>query len=250
MGLLLLTLALCLGDQGLASPLHAVFLPYLQQPVGYPWMGNRVPVVREFVPMVEPVVVELETQFTCTASGTFADPETCNKYYVCNEMADGELKGFIFACAPGLAFDAELGQCNWPTGEDCKHQAPVESCSGLEGDARKLCQERFTPQVQPVVIELETDLECTASGTFADPNSCNKYYSCVEFDGEFESYTFDCPPGLLFNALEKECDWAASVDCSIQESMEIDVCSGPELSEQQRTLCQGNAWKHTDHFRK
>ena len=37
-----------------------------------------------------------------------------------------------------------------------------------------------------MVIELETDLECTASGTFADPYSCNKYYSCIEFDGEFE----------------------------------------------------------------
>lgn len=250
MGLLSLLLGLCLASQGLASPLQAVFLPYLQQPVGYPWMGNRVPAVREFVPMVEPVVVELETQFTCTASGSFPDPETCNKYYVCNEMPNGELKGFIFDCPPGLAFDAELARCNWPTGEDCKHQAPVESCSGLEGDARKLCQERFTPQVEPVVIELETDLECTASGTFADPYSCNKYYSCVEFDGKFESYTFDCPPGLLFNAVENECDWAASVDCSIQEAQEIDVCSGPDLSEQQRTLCQGNAWKHTDHFRK
>jgi hypothetical protein len=92
MGLLLLIFGLCLSDQGLASPLHAVFLPYLHQPVGYPWMGNRVPVVKEFVPMVEPVVVELETQYECTTSGSFPDPETCNKYYVCNEMPDGELK--------------------------------------------------------------------------------------------------------------------------------------------------------------
>ena len=37
-----------------------------------------------------------------------------------------------------------------------------------------------------MVIELETDLECTVSGTFADPYTCNKYYSCVDFDGEFE----------------------------------------------------------------
>merc|ERR1712013_244635 len=141
--------------------------------------------------MVEPVVVELETEFTCTTNGSFPDPESCRKYYVCNIMPDGELKGFVFDCPPGLSFHAEL----------------------------------------------ETDLECSESGIFADPYSCDKYYSCTVIDGQLESFQFDCPPGLLFNAVEGECDYAESVDCSVQEQVEVSVCTGPELSEEQRALC-------------
>merc|ERR1719317_431134 len=141
--------------------------------------------------MVEPVVVELETEFTCTTNGSFPDPESCHKYYVCNIMPDGELKGFVFDCPPGLSFHAENGRCDWPASEDCKHQVSVVACSSLEGEARTLCQERLNLEVSPVVIELETDL-----------------------------------------------------DCSVQEQVEVSVCTGPELSEEQRALCQSNAWKH------
>merc|ERR1719317_1783222 len=133
--------------------------------------------------MVEPVVVELETEFTCTTNGSFPDPESCHKYYVCNIMPDGELKGFVFDCPPGLSFHAENGRCDWPASEDCKHQVSVVACSSLEGEARTLCQERINLEVSPVVIELETDLECSESGIFADPYSCDKYYSCTVIDG-------------------------------------------------------------------
>merc|ERR1712179_788630 len=218
--------ALCFTTQALGSPLHAVFLPYLYQPCMYTGCGP--------MPAVEPVVVEIETEFTCTTNGSFPDPESCHKYYVCNIMPDGFLKGFV---------------CDWPTSEDCKHQVSVVACSSLEGDeARTLCQERLNLEVSPVVIELETDLECSDNGTFADPYNCDKYYSCVEIDGQLESFQFDCPPGLLFNAEVGECDYAESVDCAVQEQIEVDVCTGPELSEEQRTLCHSNAWKHTDHF--
>merc|ERR1712179_685506 len=177
--------ALCFTTQALGSPLHAVFLPYLYQPCMYTGCGP--------MPAVEPVVVEIETEFTCTTNGSFPDPESCHKYYVCNIMPDGFLKGFVFDCPPGLSFHAE-------------------------------------------------------NGSFAGPYNCDKYYSCVEIDGQLESFQFDCPPGLLFNAEVGECDYAESVDCAVQEQIEVDVCTGPELSEEQRTLCHSNAWKHTDHF--
>jgi len=285
MGFYYLFLGLCLAGQLPASPLHTVLLPYLYQP----WVlngprvhlvkndnGPRVQVVKNVEgpdglagpdglmlvdrnvdgregPMlsVEPVVVEIETEYTCTTNGSFPDPESCNKYYVCNIMPDGELKEFVFDCAPGLSFHADTGICDWPASEDCRHQVSVVACSTLEGSERTLCQERLnTPEIQPVVIDLETDLECTESGIFADPYSCDKYYSCVDIGGELESFQFDCPPGLLFNAVEGGCDYESQVDCTVQEQIEVDVCAGPDLSEEQRTLCQNNAWKHTDHFRK
>jgi len=164
-------------------------------------------------------------------------------------MPDGELKEFVFECPPGLSFDAEHGMCDWPSNEECRHQVTVDACSSLEGEeARTLCQERLNLPLAPVVIELETDLECSESGIFADPYNCDKYYSCTEVGGQLESFQFDCPPGLLFNAVVGECDYAESVDCSVQEQIPVDVCAGPDLSEEQRTLCQSNAWKHTDHF--
>ena len=80
----MLTALATLGLVGLsvASPFQPLLLPYYYLvPRGMPSM-----------PMVEPVVVELETQFTCTAEGSFPDPESCNKYYQCNTMPDGELR--------------------------------------------------------------------------------------------------------------------------------------------------------------
>jgi len=243
MGACIFILGLCLAGHGLASPLHAVFLPYQQYPLGYPW------VFRENEPQVNPIVVELETQFKCTENGLFPDPESCHKFYSCNIMPTGQLQGFIMECNPGLEFHAENGRCDWPTSEECKHQGQVQSCADLEGESRTLCQERSTPEFAPVVIELETDLTCTESGIFADPNSCEKYYMCTD---SLETFGYDCPLGLLFNADPEvmDCDWADSVDCAIQEKIPINVCSGPDLSEEQRSLCQSNAWKHTDHFRK
>ena len=96
------------------------------------------------------------------------------------------LQGFVFDCPPGLSFHAENGRCDWPASEDCKHQVSVVACSSLEGEARTLCQERINLEVSPVVIELETDLECSESGIFADPYSCDKYYSCTVIDGQLE----------------------------------------------------------------
>ena len=294
MGWFGLIFGLCFASQGLSSPFQTIFLPYTQPIYGYPWMGHRLPVIQRIEeyppptgsppPLPEPVVVELETQFKCTEPGNFADPETCNWYYVCNMMSDGELRvgllkimlasfemrflfvqGFIFECLPGQHFDAEKKQCGAPTGEDCRHQAPVDSCADLIGDARTLCQERQGLPTSPVVIELEPELQCTEPGTFADPNSCNKYYNCYEIEGGFEviikykskvltpnifqGFLFDCPPTLLFNPDVKECDYAESVVCNPGEQT-IDICDSDDLTEEQRNLCQNGTWKQFDHFRK
>ena len=102
MGWFGLIFGLCFASQGLSSPFQTIFLPYTQPIYGYPWMGHRLPVIQRIEeyppptgsppPLPEPVVVELETQFKCTEPGNFADPETCNWYYVCNMMSDGELR--------------------------------------------------------------------------------------------------------------------------------------------------------------
>ncbi|KAI8791222.1 chitinase-3 protein 1 [Biomphalaria glabrata] len=48
-----------------------------------------------------------------------------------------------------------------------------------------------------------------ASGLYADPKDCSKFYSCLD------SITFQllCPTGLYFNEVHKVCDWPVNVQC-------------------------------------
>jgi len=241
MMLLVLIVSLYHTTQVLSSPIQTIFIPYL-----YPLVLPRVP----NVPMTSPVVIELDPEFTCTEEGAFPDPESCNWYYQCNKIGD-QIKEFKVECPPGLNFAAGKGLCDWPSaaGEECKHQPPVETCDDLVGEERKLCQERGVPEPAPVVIELDTEFVCDTNGTFPDPTACNKYFECIDFGGYFESFQYDCPPGLMFNTDELQCDWADLVYCD-QEERDVDVCSNPDLSQEEKDLCQNNAWKQFDHFRK
>ena len=49
------------------------------------------PLVRQMLP-TEPVVIELETAYECTQEGSYADPDSCDSYYVCNTTPEGGLK--------------------------------------------------------------------------------------------------------------------------------------------------------------
>jgi len=231
-------LLLCLMVEAIfGSPLYTVLIPYIHQSP-----------IRQMLP-VEPVVVDLETAYECTKEGSFADLDSCDSYYVCITTPEGGLKAHIINCPPGLEFNTKKNICDWPTGS-CQLQGDVASCDSLKGEARRLCQERLAeiPQEEQVIIELGTEFECSKSGIFSDPNSCNKYYSCNKVKGKLEVSNFDCPSGLMFNAKTKNCDLADNVDCTVQEQIDIDVCSSPGLTEEQKALCQSNAWKHTDHF--
>ena len=74
-------LLLCLMAEAIfGSPLYTVLIPYIHQSP-----------VRQMLP-VEPVVVELETAYECTKEGSFADPDSCDSYYVCNTTPEGGLK--------------------------------------------------------------------------------------------------------------------------------------------------------------
>ena len=80
-------------------------------------------------------------------------------------------------CPPGLQFNTKKKVCDWPTGS-CKEPEEATVCENFHGEARRLCQERM--------VESDDDNHCFKSGTFADPSSCNKYYSCNEIEGKFK----------------------------------------------------------------
>ncbi|XP_015913629.2 mucin-22 [Parasteatoda tepidariorum] len=55
-----------------------------------------------------------------------------------------------------------------------------------------------------------SDGECTEAGFFRNPEDCNKFYRCVDFNGdgqEFVKYDFTCPEGLVFDETNSVCNW-------------------------------------------
>ncbi len=54
---------------------------------------------------------------------------------------------------------------------------------------------------------------CTADGRFAF-NACTQYYECLYTGTQYAvKQLFDCANGLLFNNINKICDWPNNVIC-------------------------------------
>ena len=52
--------------------------------------------------------------------------------------------------------------------------------------------------------------QTAGDGIYPDPADCSKFIQC---HGGVTSST-SCPPGLLFNATSKVCDWPQNVQCA------------------------------------
>ena len=56
------------------------------------------------------------------------------------------------------------------------------------------------------------DFVCPASeGHFPDPEQCDVYYQCAGG----APHRYSCHSGLQWNIYSNQCDWADSVDCSL-----------------------------------
>jgi len=53
--------------------------------------------------------------------------------------------------------------------------------------------------------------KCPSDGHFPDPESCSSYYHCANN----HPFAGSCPPGLLWNGLQDECDFPENVNCDI-----------------------------------
>ena len=71
----------------------------------------------------------------------------------------------------------------------------------------------------------KSDYDCPASeGHFPDTKKCNVYYQCANSISTRHS----CGAGLKYNVLTNQCDWAASVDCSLNSDPRmLNQHSGP-----------------------
>ena len=62
---------------------------------------------------------------------------------------------------------------------------------------------------RPVVLYLLGPVSCSKDGYFPDPSDCSKYVVC----SAGVRYSKSCPPGLLYNKVNKYCDWPQNVQC-------------------------------------
>jgi hypothetical protein len=59
------------------------------------------------------------------------------------------------------------------------------------------------------------EFKCSAAGLFRHPQTCQKYYECVQSGASYLQYEKSCAPGTFFSQTGKHCDWASSVtDCT------------------------------------
>lgn len=63
---------------------------------------------------------------------------------------------------------------------------------------------------------------CPSRGSFRDPDSCDRYFTCVEEVSGLRAYPVDCPSGLLFNPAIEQCDWPNNDGGCVQ-----DIGDGP-----------------------
>ncbi|KAG0577962.1 hypothetical protein KC19_5G194700 [Ceratodon purpureus] len=45
----------------------------------------------------------------------------------------------------------------------------------------------------------EATPECTEEGFFPNLDDCSRFYRCVDFDGSFTKFDFQCGPGTVFH---------------------------------------------------
>merc|ERR1740128_348577 len=67
--------------------------------------------------------------------------------------------------------------------------------------------------VPRVIVDLATAYNCTTPGSFPDKTDCSRFFTCNDIGGKLVGFTFDCPPGLLFNSTAQLCDWPERVEC-------------------------------------
>ncbi|GBN37134.1 hypothetical protein AVEN_201880-1, partial [Araneus ventricosus] len=190
----------------------------------------------------------------CTEEGYFRNPDDCSKYYRCLDEGDGTLTREDFSCAEDEVFDDEMNYCNRkdlaPPCEESSSSTTGSSTSTSQSGSTTTVSESSTTEATSSTTSSKTTSQTTSSATESSesttneengstkgttggstesstksgeceeegfhrhPDDCNKFYRCVDFAGDGQSYTkydFECPEGLVFDETNNVCNWPSSV---------------------------------------
>lgn len=66
-------------------------------------------------------------------------------------------------------------------------------------------------QTQPPAIQPPPSGLCEKEGFLRDEHDCTVFYRCVDFNGKYEMFAYNCPPDLVFNTVSEVCDHKTNV---------------------------------------
>ncbi|GIX70893.1 chondroitin proteoglycan 2 [Caerostris extrusa] len=181
----------------------------------------------------------------CSCEDCFLpDPTDCSAYYFCHQSRS--TKGY---CPYGMLFDRKSRKCTNETSVDCEKIGDPVMCRepyGMfpyPGNCKKFihcvdsvahimdCEDglEFDPEIQTCanpkgycdIISDDSHCEHT-TGLFPHQNNCSLFYQCENGI----AYLKSCFAPLVFNPINKVCDWPHNVQCvkgkSRQESANLE----------------------------
>ncbi|PRD36140.1 UNVERIFIED_CONTAM: hypothetical protein NCL1_09529 [Trichonephila clavipes] len=165
----------------------------------------------------------------CTEEGYFRDPDDCSKYYRCIDEGDGTLTREEFSCAEDEVFDEEMRYCNRKDlAPPCEEGSTSQTTSTTASGSSEESSTSSTTIGESVTEGSQNG--CTQSGFFRCEEDCNRFYRCVDEDGNgnFKRYNFSCPDGLIFDEKNEKCDWPSDeLTCDKESSTSSTGSSEP-----------------------
>ncbi|XP_059164930.1 chitotriosidase-1-like [Physella acuta] len=157
------------------------------------------------------------------ATGLYADPKDCTKYYNCYSGVT-----YSIPCPPTLRFNPIYSVCDWPANVLCEEvvtpapetpeqqstlrttQSPAVGTSG-SGYVSPTSPQAAKTTAKDVGVVRPSPIFCRerADGLYADPADCNGFYQCHRG----YTYRLSCGSGLQFNQDRQYCDWEYNVKC-------------------------------------
>ncbi|KAH9641720.1 hypothetical protein HF086_006234, partial [Spodoptera exigua] len=119
--------------------------------------------------------------------------QDCGRFFECF----GERK-LVRDCPSGLHFNSELEMCDLPKNVKCNYSQATD-LSDSKGD---LLHRRIENPAEICAHE-------NSEGILFPHQKCNQFYQC----SGGHPVEFNCPTNLLFNEINKMCDWPDKVDC-------------------------------------
>ncbi|GFT69537.1 uncharacterized protein NPIL_500371 [Nephila pilipes] len=184
----------------------------------------------------------------CTEEGYFRDPDDCSKYYRCIDEGDGTLTREDFSCAEDEVFDEEMRYCNRKDlAPPCEEGSTSQTSTTSSGSSTTSSDSSETSSTSSTTIGESTTKEgsqsgCTQSGFFRCEEDCNKFYRCVdeEGNGNYKRYNFSCPDGLIFDEKNERCDFPSD-ELTCDEQSSTSSTSSSESSSTSSTTTSGTS---------
>ena len=155
-----------------------------------------------------------KSDFVCTNSGYFPDPNDCRKFYFCVKDAAKE-----FTCSSNFVYSHQKNACIKQTVSSdcavikCKYATVLEYVVyPKDPNVYGLCI-RDHPTLMfkcPEDEEFDTktskcNFVCKTAGLFPVPGNEQKYRECVAVGTRFELNERECPTGSIFDAVKRRC---------------------------------------------